>query len=63
MKKVSWIFVGVLLTQSACDLQPRIVSLPDSVGEFISERYPAMLADPDKFPEIYNSAVINSSAG
>lgn len=57
MKKIIWIFVAVLLTQTACDLQPRIVSLPDSVGDFISERYPAMLADPDKFPEIYNSAV------
>ncbi len=57
MKKVFCIFVAVLLTQTACDLRPRIVSLPDSVGDFISERYPAMLADPDKFPEIYNSAV------
>jgi murein DD-endopeptidase MepM/ murein hydrolase activator NlpD len=37
-------------------LQPKVVSLPDSVGDFISARYPALLADPDKFPEIYNSA-------
>lgn len=41
---------------AACDLQPRIVSLPDSVGDFISDRYPALLADPDSQPEIYNSA-------
>ena len=47
---------GVLLTQSACDLQPRVVSFPDTVGEFISARYPALLADPYASPEIYNSA-------
>lgn len=41
---------------AACDLQPRIVSLPDSVGDFISDRYPALLADPETQPEIYNSA-------
>lgn len=41
---------------SACDLQPKIVSLPDTVGEFISTRYPALLADPETQPEIYNSA-------
>ena len=46
----------MLLTQSACDLQPRVVSLPDTVGEFISARYPALLADPNTDPEIYNSA-------
>lgn len=56
MKKIMLIFVGVLLTQTACDLQPKVLSLPDSVGEFISARYPALLADPDKYPEIYNSA-------
>ena len=56
MKKIILIFVGVLLTQTGCDLQPKVLSLPDSVGEFISARYPALLADPDKFPEIYNSA-------
>jgi len=44
------------LTQTGCDLQPKVVSFPDSVGDFISARYPALLADPDKFPEIYNSA-------
>ncbi len=56
MKKIFLIFVGVLITQTACDLQPKIKSFPDSVGEFINARYPALLADPDKFPEIYNSA-------
>ena len=42
---------------SGCDLQPKIASIPDSIGEFISERYPALLADPVSQPEIYNSAV------
>ena len=56
MKKFIWIFAGILLTQTGCDLQPKVLSLPDSVGDFISARYPALLADPDKFPEIYNSA-------
>ncbi len=41
---------------SACDLQPKIAALPDTVGEFISSRYPALLADPETQPEIYNSA-------
>ncbi|MBR5153798.1 MAG: LysM peptidoglycan-binding domain-containing protein [Alphaproteobacteria bacterium] len=45
------------MLQTACDLQPKILSLPDSVGEFISQRYPALLADPNVNPEIYNSAV------
>ena len=40
-----------------CDLQPKISSIPDNIGEFISTRYPALLADPEKEPEIYNSAV------
>lgn len=44
------------MLQTACDLRPRIVSLPDSVGEFISNRYPALLADPYAEAEIYNSA-------
>ena len=57
MKKILIIFIGVLCTQTACDLQPKILSLPDDVGEFISERYPALLADPNVNPEIYNSAV------
>lgn len=56
MKKIILIFAGVLLTQTGCDLQPKVLSLPDSVGDFISARYPALLADPNKFPEIYNSA-------
>ncbi|MBE6461847.1 MAG: M23 family metallopeptidase [Alphaproteobacteria bacterium] len=56
MKKIIWIFAGVLLSQSACDLQPKILSFPDSVGDFISARYPALLADPNVNPEIYNSA-------
>ena len=42
---------------ASCDLQPKITSLPDTVGDFISARYPAMLADPKTEPEIYNSAV------
>ena len=40
-----------------CDLQPKIASIPDSVGMFIEDRYPALLADPETQPEIYNSAV------
>ena len=57
MKKISLFFVGVLAAfVAACDLQPKIVSLPDTVGEFISARYPALLADPETQPEIYNSA-------
>lgn len=45
---------GLLVT--SCDLQPKIASIPDSVGDFISSRYPALLADPATQPEIYNSA-------
>ncbi len=56
VKKIIGFFCVVLLTQTACDLQPKIVSLPDSVGDFISVRYPALLADPNVNPEIYNSA-------
>ncbi len=57
MKKITWIFLGgILPILSACDLQPKISSLPDTVGEFISSRYPALLADPVTQPEIYNSA-------
>lgn len=41
---------------AACDLQPKITSLPDTVGDFISARYPALLADPNTESEIYNSA-------
>ncbi|MCQ2581422.1 MAG: M23 family metallopeptidase [Alphaproteobacteria bacterium] len=58
MKKITSIFLmGILPLLAGCDLQPKIISLPDSVGDFISERYPALLADPDAQPEIYNSAV------
>jgi len=57
VKKI-WISLGCILALvlQGCDLQPKIMSLPDSVGEFISTRYPALLADPDNQPEIYNSA-------
>ena len=41
----------------ACDLQPKISSIPDDIGMFIEDRYPALLADPETQPEIYNSAV------
>lgn len=57
MKKFYLFLCGAaVLTLSACDLQPKILSLPDTVGEFISARYPALLADPETQPEIYNSA-------
>lgn len=49
-------FIAVLFL-AACDLQPKIYSIPDSIGAFISDRYPALLADPIEQPEIYNSAV------
>jgi len=49
-------FILGALWLAACDLQPKIASIPDSIGEFISSRYPALLADPVKEPEIYNSA-------
>lgn len=57
MKKIGLCFIGLgALLVTACDLQPKIASLPDTVGEFISTRYPALLADPETQPEIYNSA-------
>ena len=60
MKKFNSCFLGLLaLGVVACDLQPKILSLPDTVGEFISQRYPALLADPETQPEIYNSAAID----
>ncbi|MCM1223799.1 MAG: LysM peptidoglycan-binding domain-containing protein, partial [Lachnospiraceae bacterium] len=57
MKKI-WISLGgvLLMWLTACDLQPKIMALPDSVGDFISVRYPALLADPYAQPDIYNSA-------
>ena len=45
------------LVLSACDLQPKISSIPDNIGVFIEDRYPALLADPESQPEIYNAAV------
>jgi len=45
------------ITLLGCDLQPKIASIPDSVGAFIQDRFPALLADPETQPEIYNSAV------
>lgn len=56
MKKVIFVLGALCVALSACDLQPKILSLPDSVGEFINARYPALLADPNTQPEIYNSA-------
>jgi len=48
--------LSLLFIVAACDLQPKITALPDTVGEFISSRYPTLLADPTSQPEIYNSA-------
>ena len=48
--------VCISVALAACDLQPKITALPDTVGGFIESRYPALLADPDAQPEIYNSA-------
>lgn len=57
MKKlINFLYCCTALTLFACDLQPKIASIPDSVGDFISTRYPALLADPKTQPEIYNSA-------
>ena len=49
------VIVGALV--ASCDLQPKITSIPDGVGDFISSRYPTLLADPETEAEIYNSAV------
>ncbi len=51
------LMVGISGILVGCDLQPKIASIPDSIGEFIQSRYPALLADPESQPEIYNSAV------
>lgn len=56
MKKFSLFLSFAILGVAACDLQPKIVALPDTVGEFITSRYPTLLADPTSEPEIYNSA-------
>ena len=53
----AWAFLCSAVALAACDLKPHITSIPDSIGEFISTRYPALLADPETEPEIYNSAV------
>ena len=61
MRKLYRFFHSVFLCSAialvGCDLKPKIKSIPDSIGEFISQRYPALLADPVREPEIYNSAV------
>ena len=60
MKKFSIYVFGICaLAFAACDLQPKILALPYTVGEFISARYPALLADPETQPEIYNAASID----
>ncbi len=56
MKKIIYIFSVILLTQTACDLQPKVVSFPDAVGDFISARYPTLLVDPNTNSDVYNSA-------
>lgn len=48
-------FVGIIAVVAGCDLQPKIASIPDDVGDFISTRYPTLLAEPDS--EIYKTAV------
>ncbi len=57
MRKIKLIFCLALTpVLIGCDLQPKIMALPDTVGDFISVRYPALLADPNTNPEIYASA-------
>lgn len=56
MKKLLCVFVCVIsVGMTGCDLQPKIASIPDNVGDFISTRYPTLLAEPDS--EIYETAV------
>ena len=56
MKKFLLIFiVGIIAVVGGCDLQPKIASIPDDVGDFISTRYPTLLAEPDS--DIYKTAV------
>ncbi len=55
MKKFFAVFILSLAILAGCDLQPRIASIPDSIGDFITERYPTLLAEPDS--EIYKTAV------
>lgn len=56
MSKLKRVFL-CLTVLAGCDLQPKIYSIPDSIGMFIEDRFPALLADPETQPEIYNSAV------
>ena len=56
MKKFNLFLLGAIVCVAGCDLQPKIVAIPDTVGEFITSRYPTLLADPKSQPEIYNSA-------
>ena len=56
MIKLKRVFLCLAIL-AGCDLQPKIYSIPDSIGMFIEDRFPALLADPETQPEIYNSAV------
>ena len=56
MKKLLCVFLCVFsVVMTGCDLQPKIASIPDNVGDFISTRYPTLLAEPNS--EIYETAV------
>ena len=56
MKKLLCVFACVFsVIMTGCDLQPKIASIPDNVGDFISTRYPTLLAEPNS--EIYETAV------
>ncbi len=56
-KALKFLICAVLLL--ACDLQPKLASVPDNVADLIMTRYPALLADPETNPEIYNSAAVD----
>ncbi|MDR2770238.1 MAG: M23 family metallopeptidase [Rickettsiales bacterium] len=53
MKKILLLFCGLA---AACDLRQKIVDFPESIGDFIAMRYPALLAKPDT--EIYEYASV-----
>ena len=55
MKKFYAVLILLVAILAGCDLQPRIASIPDSIGDFITERYPTLLAEPDS--DIYKTAV------
>ena len=55
MRKFFAVLILLVAILAGCDLQPRIASIPDSIGDFINERYPTLLAEPDS--EIYKTAV------